>query len=62
MKKAQEAQEAPKAAEKKHVVILNNEVMNTVSQLIGEIPSKFGIPLVEIFNKNTFEVGEEEVK
>lgn len=58
MKKA-ETQKVEKQ-EPKHAVILNEEVMKTVSSIIGEIPTKYGLSLIEIFNANTFEVQNQE--
>lgn len=48
--------------EPQYAVVLNASVMETVRQVVGEIPSKYGIVLMEIFSKNTFEVKPEQIE
>lgn len=46
--------------EAKHAVILDEEVMEKVKAIVGEIPTKYGLALMEIFHARTFEVKQQE--
>jgi len=52
--------EQVKEQEVKHAVILDEEVMDKVKAIVGEIPTKYGLALMEIFHARTFEVKQQE--
>jgi ribosomal protein S25 len=54
------ATEPVKEQEAKHAVILDEEVMEKVKVIVGEIPTKYGLALMEIFHARTFEVKQQD--